>query len=150
MIWVKRNRYGIHHSPAPKETDNSDPFSWCNHKMSCSAYTGMPGVSPADLLSPTNVFWWADSAPQAVGGWPGEHRARSWSFPFRPHKATQTQSNWSGLGFCPTQRKCFREVTVSRALLLSSALQMGHAQRAVCPQGASLYLCTERVTCSSG
>lgn len=43
--------------------------------LSCSAHTGAPGVSPADLLSPANVFWRAPGAPQAAEGWPDEYRA---------------------------------------------------------------------------
>lgn len=132
----KKHIWNSLHSCPKRNSDNSDIFSLYNHMLSCSAYTDVPGVSPADLLSPANVFWWAASAPQVVEGWPGEHRASSWSIPFRPHKVTQLQSNWSGLGLCPTQKKSFRADTVTRVLLLSLALQMGHAQRAVCPQGS--------------
>lgn len=62
---------------------------------------------------------------------------------------TKPQSNWSGLGFCPSQKKCFRADTVTRVLLLSWALQMGRAQRATRPQGSIIYLCTECATCSA-
>lgn len=136
MIWGKRNIWNSLQSCPKWNSNNSDIFSLCNHTLSCSAYTGVPEVSPADLLSLKNMFWWAASAPQAVEGWPGEHRASSCSIFFRPHKATRLQSNWSGLGFCPTQKKCFRADTVTRVLLLSLALQMGNVQRAVCPQGS--------------
>lgn len=107
--------------------------------LNCSAYTGVPGISPADLLSPTNGF---DEQPVLRRLWragqvstgqaslsdltkPPRVRVIDQGLGFAPHKRSVSEQTWSP-GSCCCPRLCRWDVL-----------------RATRPQGSIIYLCTE-------